>query len=297
LIEKGFSSYQFPKWDEPPKKVVSLVPSVTESLFELGFGESIVGITDYCTRPVQLLGGIPRVGGPKVPNLNLIEELNPDLVIANQEETERDKIEELTRRGIRVWLIFPKSVEDSMNMLRQFLALFQSDKYVMKVNSLQIAVDYARIASEEAAKTSYFCPIWYSQEEGMDWWMTFNQDTYPDDLLKLFGGENIFSTRVRLYPLAADLGMSKAEPALGRDLRYPRVSATEVVNSQPEVIFLPSEPYKFNEKDKEIILYTFSDTPAVRQSRIYFVDGSLLTWYGVRLAKALQTLPDFFFRI
>ena len=295
MNENELSKFLFPKWDQPPNRVVSLVPSVTESLFELGFGDKVVGITDYCVRPAHLLGNLVRVGGPKQPDLDAIAGLSPDLVIANQEETQQEKVEELAQKGIKVWLIFPKSVDDSMDLLRQYLALFHSDKYVMKVNSLQVAVDYARIAAETEHQTSYFCPIWYEHEDGIDWWMTFNQNTYPHDLLRLFGGVNVFASRDRLYPKSADLGEAKPEPAGRRDTRYPRVTVTEVITAQPELILLPSEPYNFGERDKLLILSTFADTPAVRNGRIYFMDGSYLTWYGVRLAKALQSLPSFFY--
>lgn len=296
MTETDFFQYNFPEWDQSPKRVVSLVPSITESLFELGFGDRIVGITDFCTRPLHKLGDLVRVGGPKNPKPDLIEELEPDLVIGSQEETRREVIEELARRGIKVWLVFPKSVEDSMNILRQFLALFHSDKTVLKVNALQTGVDYARISAETEHQTLYFCPIWYEHEEGQDWWMTFNQDTYPNDVLRLFGGKNVFAERSRFYPKEADLGSGKPEPAAGRDIRYPRVTVAEVITAQPELILLPSEPYSFSEKDKQVILYAFADTPAVREGRVYFVDGSLLTWYGVRLAKAIQVFPEFFYR-
>ncbi|HAY85982.1 MAG TPA: ABC transporter substrate-binding protein [Chloroflexi bacterium] len=296
MSETNLSQFSFPEWEVPPKRVVSLVPSVTESLFELGFGGSLVGITDYCSRPAQGTGNMVRVGGTKRPDLELIQSLSPDLVIANQEETQREQIEELAEKGIKVWLIFPKNVQDSLDLLRQFLALYHSDKDVMKVNSLQVAVDYARMAGESEPATPYFCPIWYDFSDGTDWWMTFNQKTYPHDLLKLFGGINVFAERERMYPIAADIGSAKSEPAAGRDTRYPRVTAAEVIAAQPELILLPSEPYSFAEKDKQVILYTFADTPAVRQGRVFFVEGSYLTWYGVRLAKALQSLPEFFYR-
>jgi len=294
--ENGFSNFLFPEWDQPPKRVVSLVPSVTESLFELGFGDKVVGITDYCVRPAPLLGNLVRVGGPKRPDLDVISALSPDIVIANQEETQQEIVEELAHKGIKVWLIFPKSVDESMNLLRQYLALFHSDKNVMKVNSLQVAIDYARIAAETERQTAYFCPIWYEHEDGLDWWMTFNQETYPHDLLRLFGGINVFAARERLYPKSADLGQVKSEPAGKRDTRYPRVTAAEVIKAQPELILLPSEPYNFGEQDKLLILSTFADTPAVQNGRVYFIDGSCLTWYGVRVAKALQTLPSFFYQ-
>lgn len=297
MAETDFSQFEFPVWDKPPKRVVSLVPSITESLFELGFGGTAVGITDFCSQPAQMLRDLIRVGGPKKPNQDVIADLKPDLIIANQEETSRESIEALSSKGFKIWLIFPKSVDDSMNILRRLLALFHSDKSVQKIDSLQKGVDYARMAGVADPTISYFCPIWYEHEENLDWWMTFNQDTYPSDLLSVFGGRNVFALRERFYPKGADLGQGTAEPSGGRDTRYPRVTAAEVIAAQPEIIFLPDEPYSFSEKDQRVIQYALADTPAVRNGRVYSFDGSLLTWYGVRLARALQTFPDFFYRV
>lgn len=294
MSETDLSRFEFPEWKNPPQRVVSLVPSITESIFELGFGETVIGITDYCTHPADRLRHLIRVGGPKKPSLGVIDELRPDLVIANQEETSRESIEALSGMGYPVWLIFPKNVDDSMNLLRRLLALFHSDKYVQKIESLQKGVDYARLAGAAEIPVSYFCPIWYEFEDNLDWWMTFNQDTYPSDLLSLFGGSNVFASRERLYPKSADLGQAPAEPPGGRDTRYPRVTAAEVIAAQPEIIFLPNEPYSFSEKDQRVIQYAFADTPAVRKGRVYLIEGSLLTWYGVRLAKALGVFPDYF---
>ena len=94
----------------PPKRVVSLVPSMTESLFDLGLGDVVVGITDYCIYPAELLKNLPRVGGTKDVSEDEILDLKPDFVIANQEENSRQLVEKLEAAGIRVWVTFPKSV-------------------------------------------------------------------------------------------------------------------------------------------------------------------------------------------
>ncbi|MFN2144683.1 MAG: helical backbone metal receptor [Anaerolineales bacterium] len=288
------TQYQMPLWDHSPRRVVSLVPSITESLFTLGFGGAVAGITDYCTRPTGALGVTPRVGGPKFPNLDLIAELKPDLVIANQEETDQQAVEAIAGMDIPVWLVFPKSVDDGMFFLRQLLALFHTDKPVSRINALQVSVDYARAAADSMTPVPYFCPIWVDVHEGIDWWMTFNQNTYMADVLRMFGGVNIFADRERQYPLEADLGLGKSEPPGERDIRYPRVTAAEVIGGQPEVIFLPDDPYKFSASDRSLIEYALANTPAVRNKKIYFLDGSLITWFGVRIGEAIHTLPEYF---
>ena len=225
--------YRLPAWDHSPTRVVSLVPSITESLFVLGFGETVVGVTDFCTRPAGQLSALVRVGGPKTPDVDVIAELQPDLVIGGWEETAKERVEALSQRGITVWLVFPKTVDDGVDLLRQLLGLYHTDKRVEQINGLQVAVDYARAAADSLPAVKYFCPVWFDQHDGLDWWMTFNHDTYMDDLLQLFGGKNVFSARERMYPLEADLGKGSPEPAEGRDTRYPRVSAGEVIAAQP----------------------------------------------------------------
>jgi len=118
--------------------------------------------------------------------------------------------------------------------------------------------------------------------------MTFNRDTYMHDLLELLGGENIFEDRERLYPLEEDLGLADPQDAPGRDRRYPRVTLAEISAAQPEVILLPSEPYRFGSGDQAEANEMF---PGVEVKR---VDGSLLTWHGTRLGRALQELEGLF---
>lgn len=287
--------YRLPDWDKPPSRVVSLVPSLTASLFGLGFGSSVVGITDYCTRPAEKLIDIVRVGGPKTPNLDTIQDLNPDLVILNQEENSRQAVEDLLARGIRVWLVFPKTVQQSIDVLRSLLALYHTDKPAIMINTLQMAVDYALAAAESQPGVPYFSPIWMGNEQGVDWFMTFNADTYMHDVLRMFGGANIFSGRQRRYPLAADLGLEQPElPGPDADLRYPCVTTAEVLAAEPELILVPDEPYTFSGSEKDKLFNLLADTPAVKNKNVHFIDGSLIAWDGVRLGAALQHLPEYF---
>jgi ABC-type Fe3+-hydroxamate transport system substrate-binding protein len=285
---------RLPEFEQQPKRVVSLVPSITESLFELGFGSSVVGITDYCIHPLEKLGGLPRVGGPKDPDVNKIAQLNPQLVFANQEENSQDSITSFQNLGIKVWVSFPKNIDESLDVLRSMLAIYHTDRPALQIVTLQNAVDYARAALETQPKAKYFCPIWQDKLEDLTWWMTFNRFTYTHDVLTLTGGENIFSDRERKYPLEADLGIGEVEDGGERDNRYPRVTVEEVKMMAPEVILLPSEPYEFNEQNEKIILSELRDTPAVINKNIHHVDGSLIAWHGTRMGKALQELPQLF---
>lgn len=285
---------KIPDLNQPPERVVSLVPSTTESLFDLGFGQSVVGITDYCIHPKEKLIGIQQIGGPKTPDIQTIADLKPDLVFANQEENSPEAIREIVELGIRVWVSFPQNIDQSLDELRNILAIYQTDKSALQIVTLQNAVDFAKAASDSLPVVSYFCPIWMDKLRDTHWWMTFNKDTFSHDLLSLFSGVNIFTDRERRYPIEADLGLMEPEDASGKDTRYPRITSDEVVQQSPDVIFLPDDPFQFEAKHMEIIMDQLGETSAVQNKRIHFIDGSLITWSGTRMGKALQALPNFF---
>lgn len=277
---------------EPPNRVVSLVPSMTESLFDLNLGERVVGITDYCIHPADKLNRIPRIGGTKNPDLQRIFDLAPDLVIANREENRREDVEALQAAGVPVWVTFPKTVREAFNLLWNMMYVFNVNEGAMgeRIRVMEWALDWLeRIAENRETPCRVFAPIWF------DPLMTFNADTFAHDLLHVCGGENVFAERERLYPLKADLGQAEPYPpddprSAGRDTRYPRVTLEEVIAAQPDVILLPSEPFGFTEE--HIPMFAALDIPAARDNRIFLVDGSLLTWHGTRMGYAFNTIPN-----
>ncbi|MEK6256215.1 MAG: helical backbone metal receptor [Chloroflexota bacterium] len=282
-----------PELGKPPTKVVSLVPSMTESLFELGFGESVIGITDFCIYPAGMLTNIQKVGGPKNPDIDAIVNLAPDLVFANQEENTLQAIQQLVEKGIKVWASYPRTVDDALDVLRTLLGIYHTDAAAMQITSLQMAYDWARNAVEELPRLRYFCPIWQDKVgDDTRWWMTFNDDTYTGNLIGTFGLDNIFAKRERKYPLEAELGLGTADPDSSGDKRYPRVTLEEIISLDPELIILPSEPFAFDINNKVEFNSLFSGTTAVKQDRVILVDGSLITWHGTRLAKAINQLPS-----
>jgi iron complex transport system substrate-binding protein len=275
-----------------PRRVVSLVPSVTESLFELGAGERVAGITDYCIHPAKDLAGLPRIGGPQTPDLGLIRSLQPDLIIADRDENRRDDVEQLEAAGLKVWVTFPCTVRAAIDLLWSLIQVFEIPQRGLSLSVLETSFEWATLASANMTPVRVFCPVWREPASGSPrWWVTFNQGTYTHDLLRLCGGENVFAGRERRYPLAADLGEDEVEPAGERDTRYPRVTPQEVAEQAPDLILLPSEPFAFSRADLSAF-DAHRDIPAVRDHRIRLVDGSLLTWPGTRLAKALAELPS-----
>lgn len=275
-------------FSSPPQRVVSLVPSVTESLFDLGLGNRLVGRTDYCVYPVGLVDRLPTIGGTKNPNIAAILALEPDLVIANQEENRREHVEALQAAGITVWVTFPQTVREAFNLLWTIMYAFDTPERSESVRQIERLCDWLELI-ERPVPCRVFVPIWYEPL------MTFNHGTFAHDLLRICGGTNVFEDRERLYPLAADLGqaapLAADDPrAVGRDTRYPRVTIEEVIAAQPDIILLPSEPFAFTEE--HISIFSELDVPASKTGQIKLVDGSLLTWHGTRLARALLTIPD-----
>jgi iron complex transport system substrate-binding protein len=278
-----------------PRRVVSLIPSTTESLFELGFGDSVVGISDYCTEPAQEVSYLTRVGGPKNVRVADILKLKPDLVIANQEENSREDVEELVKHGIPVWVTFPKTMRQALDDLWALSELYHRQLAIDRLRSLEVALDYARMAGSEVVPIRYFCPIWEEEAEGVRWWMTFNAETYPNDLLSLVGGENVFKDRARKYPAETEPELAEENRAAGRDTRYPKVTLEEIYAASPEMVILPSEPYPY--VFRHVIEYRklFLQNPTGSSKiSVRWLDGSLINWHGTRLGRALQELTGLF---
>lgn len=279
----------------PPKRVVSLVPSISESIIELGIGDRLVGITDYCPDPTGKSDLIVAVGGTRSPDIEAISALKPELVLANQEENSLETVEELERLGIPVWVTFPKNVDDAIQILWAMARIFQIEKEAApRLTHLERMLDWTRRASFMSPSMRVFCPIWQGEHEQAGlWWMTINQETYVDSVISISGGENIFKMRERRYPMESDLGLAEAEKTGERDTRYPRVTVEEVKALSPEVVLLPSEPYSFGEEEREQVVSTLEGTPAVQEGRVFLLDGRLLSWHGTRLAHALTEVPTY----
>lgn len=273
-----------------PRRVVSLVPSDTLTVAELGCHAALVGRTDYCVLPEAIVARVPSVGGTKNPRLDDIRALSPDLVIANQEENTKSDLEELAQSGIRVYVCFPKRVADGIAHMAKLARIFRVEKEpavraLIHAGYTEMREREAWRASPQFVPRSVFCPIW------MDPLMTINEDTFISDALRELGLHNVFGKRVRKYPLAADLGKRAPLPAeeVGdRDTRYPRVSMEELEEAQPEVVLLPSEPHAFSEKDAEF--FRALPIPAAKNGLVQFVDGKDLCWYGARSVGGLARL-------
>jgi ABC-type Fe3+-hydroxamate transport system substrate-binding protein len=177
-------------------------------------------------------------------------------------------------------------------LLWELAHIFESKLAVQRLDALERSLEWAQAAAMDLQRVRYFCPIWQDKTaSGQPWWMTFNRRTYSHDLLEILGGENIARDRERRYPLEADLGLAAVEAPAGRDTRYPRMTMEEIRAGEPELVLLPDEPYPFQETHRLEWLEALAGCPVVEKERIHCIAGSLVTWHGTRLARALEELP------
>lgn len=209
----------------------------------------------------------PRVGREKDPDLDKIRSLSPDLVVANVEENRRDVVEQLRAWGIPVWVTYPRTVRDGIRLVRELGEVAGAPARGADLAAmLEGAHDAAVRATIARPPATVFCPIWRGP------YMTINHDTYVHDMLATCGGVNVFADRAE---------------------RYPTVTLEEVAAARPAVILLPDEPYRFRAVHRSDF-DAFPAIPAVAAGRVHFVDGKLLSWYGPRIAEALERLPPLF---
>ena len=259
----------------PPRRVVSLVPSDTYSLFALGCGERVVGRTSYCELP-EAAAGIPVVGGTKDVDVDAVLALAPELVIANQEENTRGPLEKLAER-VPVLVSMPRRVADGVAHVARLARALGVVREPAVVDLIRRGNELCAAPAPEP-RLRAFVPIW------MDPLMTLNADTFGSDVLAMVGIGNAFDDRLRLYPLAADLGKAAAADPRGRDQRYPRVSVDEVAARRPELIVLPDEPHAFAAADRAALA---AMVPDARQVDVL---GKDLFWYGAWTIEALPRL-------
>jgi ABC-type Fe3+-hydroxamate transport system substrate-binding protein len=253
--------------EKPPRRIVSLVPSLTELLFALGVGDAVVGVTRYCSDPPECVARVPKVGGTKNPDLAAIATLRPELVVMNDEENRREDFEALSASGLAVLVTGPKTVDDGIRVIASLAAAVGRTEVGARLAATQEAgVAAVRALVRGRRDVPYFCPIWKTP------WMAFNADTYAHDVLRVAGGCNVLADRPE---------------------RYPVVTLEEVAARAPEIVLLPDEPYRFGDRDLPA-LAPLAATPALRHDAVRFVDGKALAWYGLRIADAVETFARVF---
>ena len=251
----------------PPRRIVSLVPSITETLCHLGLADALVGVTHFCVEPAAVVRAKPRIGGEKDPDLDAIRALRPDLVVANIEENVREHIAALRGWGIPVWVTYPRTVAAGLQMIRELGEVTGARASAAALlDELEPLYERVRAESSSRRPVPVFYPIW------RDPWMTIGPDTYIHDLLTVCGAANVFGDRAE---------------------RYPTITLDEMAGRRPEVIVLPDEPFRF--RRAHLADFTpYTDVPAVRDGRLHLVSGKPFSWHGPRIGEALRMLPALF---
>jgi ABC-type Fe3+-hydroxamate transport system substrate-binding protein len=251
--------------ERPPTRIVSLVPSWTETLFALGLDSEVVGITRFCVEPAESVASIPKVGGTKNPDVDVIAKLEPELVIANAEENRREDIEKIREAGIAVFTTYPRTVPGAVeSILRMGRALGREAGAAALAKEITLTVSgiEASLGVWSKLRLRVFCPIWKNP------WMSFNGDTYAHDVLRMLGYNNIFA--------------SAGE-------RYPATTLDEAIELRPDIVILPDEPYVFDDSDVAELKPLL---PPALSRRVLIVGGRDLHWYGVHMVKGLKSLAE-----
>ena len=240
--------------------------------------------------PEDVVAKLLSIGGKSSTNSTRDDvcALEPDLILANQEENTRGDLEALAQRGFRVYVAFPKRVADGIAHLAKLARIFHAFAQEPTARALVRRVYEEHRAAEAARKSLVpvrtFCPIW------MDPLMTIHGATFISDMLDLVGAQNVFADRERRYPLAADLGKAKPlspERVGDRDVRYPRVTMDEVNLRAPELVLLPDEPHPFSEADADV--FRAQPIPAAARG-VHKISGKDLCWYGARSVDGIGRL-------
>lgn len=229
------------------RRIVSLVPSQTEFLCDLGLEENIVGITKFCIHPESCYRSKVRVGGTKNFTLETIQLLNPDIIIANKEENDEHQILKL-KNLYPVWISDVRTLQQAEDMMRRLGEVFGREKKALEIIN-QIKLNFSKVQPlQRKLRTAYI--IWRKP------YMTINSDTFIHDMMQQVGLDNCFSHE---------------------ESRYPVVTESMLKDAAPEVILLSSEPYPFKEKHVE----EFSSI--CPNARVFLVNGEMFSWYGSRL--------------
>ncbi|CAN5909919.1 helical backbone metal receptor [soil metagenome] len=237
-----------------PRRIVSLVPSQTELLFDLGLEEAVVGLTKFCVHPAGKKKEKIIIGGTKNFHFATIDRLQPDLILGNKEENYREGIEQLAEK-YPVWMSDIHNLEEALIMIRQIGQITGTAEEAARLTQ-KIAEGFACLRPLPSLRVVYL--IW------KDPYMSVGGDTFIQEMLVRCGLENVFALKAR----------------------YPQVSPSDLAEAAPQAILLSSEPYPFREKHRKELQ---SICPG---AVVKLVDGEMFSWYGSRLQQAPSYLQS-----
>jgi iron complex transport system substrate-binding protein len=242
-------------------RIISLVPSITETLYALGLEDQIAAVTRFCIYPADRVKFKPKVGGTKNPKLDEILALQPDLVIMNVDENRKEDAEFLKSKNVRLFVTFPNSITETCKML-------------IELGEMLAVEEKAKRMVEEIRGLSDFQPPGRRKSLIFIWrnpYMTVAPETYVDSIARVFGFDNI---------------------AGSREDRYPKLSDEQIASLDPDVALFPDDPYPFRDRHVDEFRQRFPDLRCVRENRVAWFDGSYLTWFGYRTLLAFRDFPE-----
>lgn len=239
-------------------RIVSLCPSLTELVFDLGSGADLVGITRYCIHPADRVGTIETVGGTKDPEVARIIELAPDLVLMNDEENRLEDAEALGDAGIKILSSMPRTAHETAAMVREIASVLEQVE-----SGEAIAQEIASRTEEVQRQAAGLVPVSFAYLIWKGPWMVAGPDTFASSLLTQAGGSNF---------------VESSEP------RYPSIELKDLKDAGVELVLLCSEPYSFRPEDgDEIALKT-----GLPRANIVAADGEYLSWHGSRTPSGID---------
>jgi ABC-type Fe3+-hydroxamate transport system substrate-binding protein len=244
--------------EHSPQKIVSLVPSITELLFDLELEEKLAGRTKFCIHPKDKIEKIPSVGGVMGLQYLKIKQIEPDLILASKEENAKTEIMEIAKE-FPVWVSDVHNLEEALEMIFSFGEIFEKENKARElINAINNEFQTLSNIPENIIRGIYL--VWKNP------FYTVNQNTFIHDMLRRCGIENVFADKKEDYPI---------------------IKEKEMKDRMPDYIFLPSEPYNFKDKDVKEFQDKFPNAEIKR------VDGEYFSWYGSHLLKA----PSYFKQI
>lgn len=239
-------------------RIVSLCPSLTELVFDLGRGSELVGITDYCVHPADRVGAIEKVGGTKSPAIARIVELAPDLVLLNEEENRREDAEALARAGVARHESFPRDVQGTADMVRSIGEALERPREAEAIaRDIETRSERVRRDVRTKREVSFAYLIWRKP------WMAVNRDTFAHALLAQAGGRNVFADRPD---------------------RYPEIALDDLASAAPDLVLLGTEPFPFQAKHFDELV----EATGLPRERFVLADGEYLSWHGSRTPAGID---------
>jgi iron complex transport system substrate-binding protein len=244
-------------------RIVSLCPSLTELVFDLGRGDELVGRTRFCVHPAGRVDAVERVGGTKNPKVERIVELAPDIVLLNEEENRREDADALRAAGVPLHTSFPRDALDTAAMVRSIGAALDAAGAAERI-AADIEARTARVRGEAAGRVARgAAPVRWTYLIWRRPYMAVSGDTFVSALLDQAGGENVFAQR---------------------EDRYPSVTPEELAAVDPALVLLSTEPFPFTEAHADEL----AAATGLPRERFRVVDGELLSWHGSRTPDGID---------